>query len=42
MHAAIKDSRFLAIEQAGHISNIEHPDIFNNAVVRFLGDVERR
>ncbi len=40
MHAAIKGSRFLAIEQAGHISNIEHPDIFNDAVVRFLGDVE--
>jgi 3-oxoadipate enol-lactonase len=42
MHAAIKGSRFLAIEQAGHISNIEHPDIFNDAVVRFLTDVERR
>jgi 3-oxoadipate enol-lactonase len=41
MHAAIKGSRFLAIEQAGHISNIEHPEIFNDAVVRFLGDVER-
>jgi len=40
MHAAIKGSRFLAIEQAGHISNIEHPDIFNDAVVRFLGDVD--
>ena len=42
MHAAIKSSRSLAIEQAGHISNIEHPDIFNDAVVRFLGDVEQR
>jgi 3-oxoadipate enol-lactonase len=40
MHAAIKGSRFLAIEQAGHISNIEHPDIFNDAVVRFLNDVD--
>jgi 3-oxoadipate enol-lactonase len=42
MHAAVKGSRFLAIEQAGHISNIEHPEIFNDAVVRFLSDVERR
>jgi 3-oxoadipate enol-lactonase len=42
MHAAIRGSRFLTIEQAGHISNIEHPDVFNDAVVRFLGDFERR
>jgi len=41
MHAAIKGSRFLEIEQAGHISNIERPDVFNGAVVRFLGEVER-
>jgi len=40
MHAAIKGSRFLTIEQAGHISNIEHPHVFNDAVVRFLSDVE--
>jgi 3-oxoadipate enol-lactonase len=40
MHAVIKDSRFLTIEQAGHISNIEHPDIFNEAVVRFLKEVD--
>ena len=40
MHAAIKGSRFVEIEQAGHISNIEHPEIFNDAVVRFLSDVE--
>ena len=40
LHAAIKGSRFLAIEQAGHISNIEQPEIFNDAVVRFLGDVD--
>jgi 3-oxoadipate enol-lactonase len=41
MHAAIKGSRFLAIEQAAHISNIEQPDIFNRAVVAFLSDVDR-
>ena len=40
MHAMIKGSRFLAIEQAGHISNIEKPEIFNAAVAKLLGDVE--
>jgi hypothetical protein len=28
MHAMIKGSRFLEIEQAGYISNIEKPAIF--------------
>jgi 3-oxoadipate enol-lactonase len=41
MHAAIKASRFIEIEQAGHISNIERPDVFNKAVVTFLADVDR-
>ena len=41
MHAMIKGSHFLEIKQAGHISNIEHPDIFNEAVGRLLDDVER-
>lgn len=41
MHAMIKGSRFLEIEQAGHISNIEKPKIFNEAVASFLEDVER-
>ncbi len=40
MHVAIKGSRFLAIEQAGHISNIERPEVFNAAVVDFLKDVD--
>jgi len=42
MHAMIRGSRFLVIEQAGHISNIEQPDTFNQAVVAFLADVEQR
>ena len=40
MHAAITGSRFVEIEQAGHISNIERPDVFNAAVARFLNDVD--
>jgi pimeloyl-ACP methyl ester carboxylesterase len=41
MHAAIKGSRFVEIEQAGHISNIEQPRIFADAVTGFLSDVDR-
>ena len=40
MHAMIKRSRFLEIEQSGHISNIEKPVIFNAAVAKLLDDVE--
>lgn len=39
MHAMIRNSRFQVIEQAGHIANIEQPDIFNAAVATFLADV---
>ena len=41
MHAMIKGSRFLEVEQAGHISNIEKPGVFNAAVARLFDDVER-
>ncbi len=41
MHAMIKGSRFLEIEQAGHISNIEQPAIFNAAAVKLFDDVEQ-
>lgn len=41
MHSMIKGSRFLEIEQAGHISNIEQPEIFNAAVAKLFDDVER-
>ena len=40
MHAMIKGSQFLEIKQAGHISNIEQPDVFNEAVRGFLAEVE--
>ncbi len=42
MNAAIKGSRFVEIEGAGHISNIEQPEMFTNAVVRFFSDVDQR
>jgi pimeloyl-ACP methyl ester carboxylesterase len=34
-------SRFLEIEQAGHISNIEKPAILNSAVAKLFNDVEQ-
>lgn len=42
MHAMIKGSRFLEIEQAGHISNIEKPEIFNAAVTELFDAVEKQ
>ena len=42
MHAMIQGSRFLEIEQAGHISNIEKPEIFNAAAAKLFDDVEQR
>lgn len=42
MHAMIKGSRFLVVEQAGHISNIEKPAIFNGAVASLFDDVENK
>jgi 3-oxoadipate enol-lactonase len=42
MHAMIKGSRFLEIEQAGHISNIEKPAIFNDAVTNLFDKVEQQ
>ncbi len=41
MHAMIKGSRFLEIAQAGHISNIEQPAIFNAAVAKLFDDIEQ-
>ncbi len=41
MHAMIAGSRFLEIAQAGHISNIEKPAIFNGAVLKLFDDVEQ-
>lgn len=41
MHAMINGSRFLEIEQAGHISNIEQPAIFNAAVAQLFDEIEQ-
>jgi len=41
MHAMIHGSRYLEIAQAGHISNIEKPAIFNAAVEKLFDDVEQ-
>ena len=36
LHAAIKESTFHIIDDAGHVSNIEQPDEFNKEVSKFL------
>ena len=38
MHARIKDSTFVEIAGAGHLSNIEKPDEFNDALLAFLSE----
>jgi 3-oxoadipate enol-lactonase len=40
MHREVGGSRLQVIEGAGHISNLEKPDEFNKALVKFLRDVE--
>lgn len=40
MHREIGGSRLQVIEGAGHVSNIENPEEFNQALVKFLRDVE--
>jgi 3-oxoadipate enol-lactonase len=42
MSLMIKGSHFLEIKQAGHISNIEQPAIFNDAVRDFFDGIEAR
>jgi pimeloyl-ACP methyl ester carboxylesterase len=42
MHEMIKGSRFMVVEQAGHISNIEKPAVFNAAVATFFDDIDAR
>ncbi|MBL7856383.1 MAG: alpha/beta hydrolase [Cyclobacteriaceae bacterium] len=36
MHEAIKESILQVIDKAGHVSNLEHPDIFNEHLLEFL------
>lgn len=40
MQQAIKDSKLVVIENAGHLPNLEQPDQFNDAVIDFLEEIE--
>ena len=40
MHEAIKGSKFVVLEGAGHLPNLEQPDAFNDAVIDFLEEIE--
>jgi 3-oxoadipate enol-lactonase len=40
MHREIGGSRLQILEGAGHVSNMERPEEFNRALVKFLRDVE--
>jgi 3-oxoadipate enol-lactonase len=37
MHETLKGSRFVELPGAGHISNLDQPDMFNRSVREFLG-----
>jgi 3-oxoadipate enol-lactonase len=41
MHEHIGESRLVVIPEAGHMSNLESPDVFNGALAEFLGPVTR-
>jgi pimeloyl-ACP methyl ester carboxylesterase len=36
MHQAIESSRLVVLDQAGHVSNVERTQQFNDAVLEFL------
>jgi len=40
MHREIGGSRLEIIDDAGHVSNIEQPERFNNALTKFLRELE--
>lgn len=40
LHREIGGSRLQVIEGAGHVSNLERPEEFNRAFIKFLNDVE--
>ncbi|MCA9943881.1 MAG: alpha/beta fold hydrolase [Ardenticatenaceae bacterium] len=39
MHKAIPNSELVVIPEAGHLPNLEQPDIFNDAVIDFLEEL---
>jgi 3-oxoadipate enol-lactonase len=40
IHEGIKDSRLKIIDDAGHLMNMEQPEIFNRAMLDFLGLIQ--
>jgi 3-oxoadipate enol-lactonase len=40
MAAQIRGAKFLAVEGAGHLINLEQPGVFNQALARFLAEIE--
>jgi pimeloyl-ACP methyl ester carboxylesterase len=40
MHQAIRESRLVTLPRCGHLSNIEQPEAFNAALLRFLRNLE--
>ena len=40
MQAAIPNGRLLIIPDAGHLPNLEQPDIYNDALIDFLEEVD--
>jgi pimeloyl-ACP methyl ester carboxylesterase len=40
MHAAIEGSRLEIIPNAGHLPNLEQPELFNHSVENFLSGLE--
>jgi len=41
MHERIQNSQLLVIDDASHLTNMEQPDIFNEALAAFLGSFRR-
>ena len=39
IHELIKNSKFLVINDVGHLTNIENPKIFNKKVLQFLKEI---
>ena len=41
-HERIASSELVIIPDAGHLSNLERPDAFNRAMLRFLAEVDAK
>lgn len=42
IHEALSSSELLVLESASHLSNMQQPDAFNSALLRFLESADRR